>query len=131
MAGAKTLEQANEYLETKFLAEWNERFTVKAGSDVDAHWPLGKTKRYTWLMTAGAMAPRPGSSIAPMTEIELASVLSHAEQRQVTNDYTVKWEGRWWQIPKEAARAGLRRASIRIEGRLDATVMARIGGGFV
>jgi len=106
MAGAKTLEQANEYLETKFLAEWNVRFTVKAGSDVDAHRPLGKT-------------------------IELASVLSHVEQRQVTNDYTVKWEGRRWQIPKEAARAGLRRASIRIEARLDATVMARIGGGFV
>jgi hypothetical protein len=106
LAGAKTLEEANEYLETKFLAEWNQRFTVKAGSDVDAHRPLGKT-------------------------IELASVLSHAEQRQVTNDYTVKWEGRRWQIPKEVTEAGLRRASIRIEGRLDGTVMARIGGGFV
>lgn len=106
MAGAKTLEQANEYLETKFLAEWNERFTVKAGSEVDAHRPLGKT-------------------------IELASVLSHAEPRQVTNDYTVKWQGRRWQIPKEAARAGLRRASIRIEARLDASVMARTGEGFV
>jgi hypothetical protein len=106
LAGAKTLEQANEYLETKFLAEWNERFTVKAGSDVDAHRPLGKT-------------------------IELASVLSHVEQRQVTNDYTVKWEGRRWQIPKEAARPGLKRASIRIEARLDATMMARIGSGFV
>jgi hypothetical protein len=106
LAGAKTLEQANEYLETKFLTEWNERFTVKPGSEVDAHRPLGKT-------------------------IELASVLSHAEQRQVTNDYTVKWEGRRWQIPKEAARAGLRRALIRVEARLDGGVMARIGEGFV
>lgn len=106
LAGAKTLEEANEYLERKFLAEWNERFTVKAGSDVDAHRPLGKT-------------------------IELASVLSHVEPRQVTNDYTVKWEGRRWQIPKEATGPGLRRKSIRIEERLDGTVMARIGGGFV
>lgn len=106
MAGAKTLEEANEYLEMKFLAEWNERFTVKAGSEVDAHRPLGET-------------------------IALASVLSHAEQRQVTNDYTVKWEGRRWQIPKEAVRAALRRASIRIEARLDGRVMARVGEGFV
>lgn len=106
MAGAGTLEEANEYLEMKFLAEWNERFTVKAGSEVDAHRPLGET-------------------------IALASVLSHAEQRQVTNDYTVKWDGRRWQIPKEAARAGLRRASIRIEARLNGSVMARVGEGFV
>lgn len=106
MAGAKTLEEANEYLEKKFLAEWNERFTVKAGSEVDGHRPLGET-------------------------IALASVLSRAEQRQVTNDYTVKWDGRRWQIPKEAARAGLRGSPIRIEARLDGRVMARVGEGFV
>ena len=106
LAGAKTLEEANAYLETKFLAEWNERFTVKAASEVDGHRPLGET-------------------------MALASVLSHTEQRQVTNDYTVKWNGGRWQIPKEAVRAGLRRASIRIEARLDGSVMARIGEEYV
>lgn len=105
-AGAKTLEEANAYLESKFLAEWNERFTVAAANEVDGHRPLGKTT-------------------------PLRSILSHAEQRQVTNDYTVKWEGRRWQIPKEAARAGLKRASIRIEARLDGSLMARIGEEFV
>jgi hypothetical protein len=35
-AGAETMEQANEYLEREFLAEWNVRFTVRADSGVEA-----------------------------------------------------------------------------------------------
>jgi predicted DNA-binding protein (UPF0251 family) len=35
--GARTLEQANRYLEKQFLREWNERFTVAPESEVDAH----------------------------------------------------------------------------------------------
>jgi hypothetical protein len=61
----------------------------------------------------------------------LESILSHVEPRQVTNDYTVAWEGRRWQIPKEAVRPGLRRSTIRIEARLDGMLMARLGHGFV
>ena len=80
-AGAKTLEEANQYLERMFLKEWNERFTVKPASAVNAHRPVGET-------------------------LCLASILSHVEQRQVTNDYTVAWEGQRWQIPKrQCARA--------------------------
>src|ERR1039458_8591034 len=102
---AKTTEEANRYLEEEFLPQWSERFMVKPGSDVDAHRPLG-----------------PGAL--------LESTLSWVEQRQVTNDYTVGWEGRRWQIPKPAVRAGLRRSSIRIEARLNGSLMARIGGQF-
>ena len=102
---AKTAEEANRYLEEEFLPQWSERFMVKPGSDVDAHRPLG-----------------PGAL--------LESTLSWVEQRQVTNDYTVGWEGRRWQIPKPAVRAGLRRSSIRIEARLNGSLMARIGGQF-
>lgn len=105
-AGASTLEQANEYLEQQFLVDWNARFTVLAGSEVDAHRPLGET-------------------------LVLESILSHVEPRQVTNDYTVAWEGQRWQIPKEAVRPGLRRSTIRIEARLDGRRMARLGDRFV
>ena len=105
-AHARTVEEANLYLEQVFLKEWNERFTVKAGSAVDAHRPLGERLR-------------------------LASILSHVEQRQVTNDYTVAWEGRRWQIPRPAVQPGLRRSSIRVEARLDGTLQARIGAAFI
>lgn len=105
-AGAASMEEANQYLEAEFLPQWNERFIVKADSEVNAHRALGAT-------------------------LSLESILSHVEQRQVTNDYTVAWEGRRWQIPKAAVRPGLRRSSIRIEARLDGTLQARIGSNFV
>jgi transposase len=105
-AGAGSMEEANQYLEAEFLPEWNQRFIVKADSDVNAHRPLGET-------------------------LSLESILSHMEQRQVTNDYTVAWDGRRWQIPKAAVRPGLRRSSIRVEARLDGTMQARINGDFV
>ena len=105
-AGAATLEDANRYLEEEFLKEWNERFTVQPANGVDAH--------------------------RPMTELlSLESILSHVEQRQVTNDYTVAWEGQKWQIPKAAVRPGLRRSTIRIEARLDGTLQTRVGEHFV
>ncbi|MGD0578327.1 MAG: ISNCY family transposase [Bryobacteraceae bacterium] len=100
-AGANSLEEANRYLEEEFLPEWNRRFTVQAANAVDAHRPLG-----AWLV--------------------LESILSWVEPRQVTNDYTVAWRGQHWQIPKEAVRPGLRRATIRIEARLDGSLWARI-----
>jgi hypothetical protein len=105
-AGAGTMEEANRYLEAEFLPQWNERFTVKADSEVNAYRPPGET-------------------------LSMESILSHVEQRQVTNGYTVAWGGRRWQIPKAAVRPGLRRSSIRIEARLDGTLQARIGDDFV
>lgn len=105
-AGAETEAAANEYLEREFLKEWNERFTVPPANAVNAHRPLTET-------------------------LCLESILSHVEQRQVTNDYTVAWNGRKWQIPKATVRPGLRRSTIRIEARLDGTLQTRIGEHFV
>jgi len=105
-AGAGTLEAANEYLEREFLKDWNERFTVQPDSGVNAHRPMSE-----------ALHPE--------------SILSHVEQREVTNDYTVAWDGGRWQIPKGAVRPGLRRSSIRVEKRLDGTMQTRIGEQFV
>lgn len=104
-AGAKSIEEANEYLEQEFLPQWEQRFTVQPASEVDAHRPLGET-------------------------LSLASTLSWVEQRQVSNDYTVAWAGQYWQLPQEAVRPGLRRSSIRVEARLDGQRVARIDGRF-
>ena len=101
-AGASTREEANKYLEDEFMPEWNRRFTVKAGSEVDAHRPLGDV-------------------------LCMDSILSHVETRKVMNDYTVAWEGQRWQIPKEKVRPGLRGSTIRIEARLDGRRMALVG----
>lgn len=98
-------EEANRYLEERFLPEWNERFTVEGASAVDAHRPVG--------------------------ELDLASILSRAERRQATSDYTVAWDGKRWQIPAVAVRPGLRGSSVRVEQRLDAAMWVRIGNSSV
>ena len=42
VAGVKTLEQANQYLETEFLAWWERELAVEPASADDAHRPLDK-----------------------------------------------------------------------------------------
>jgi DNA-binding Lrp family transcriptional regulator len=105
-AGVKTLEEANEYLEKVFQPMWSKRFRREPASPVDAHRPLGKTQ-------------------------DLASILSRVETRVVDNDFTVSWEGQRYQIPREAVQAGLRRATIRVEERLDGSMWARVGDRMV
>jgi len=100
VAGAKTLEQANAYLETEFLAWWNQTLTVVSASSDDAHRPLGK-------------------------EHNLAASLSHVESRQVANDYTIRFDNRLYQIQQVDIRAGLRGATVRVERRLDAALAVR------
>jgi hypothetical protein len=94
VAGAKTLEQANAYLEAEFIPWWNSTITVVPASSDDAHRPLGK-------------------------EHSLAASLSYVETRQVSNDYTIQVDRQTWQIAPGSIRAGLRGADVRVEMRLD------------
>src|SRR2546423_9646231 len=71
LAGINDLEPGNRFLEETFLPELNRRFWVKPAQEADAHQPV----------------PR-----------ELAEVLSWEEERVVQRDWTVGWQGRWFQI---------------------------------
>jgi len=97
VAGAKTLEQANAYLENEFLAWWNQTLTVRAAVADTAHRPLGK-------------------------QHSLAASLSHVESRQVANDYTLRFENKLYQILRADVLAGLRGGAVRVEKRLDGTL---------
>lgn len=101
-AGAATLEQANRYLAKVFLPMWKQRFCVAAASTVEAHRPLGERQ-------------------------DLDSILSYVEQRVVDNDCTVSWDGKRYQLPKDAILPGLRRSTVRVEARLNGTVWAQVG----
>ena len=100
VAEAKTLEQANAYLETEFLPWWNQTLVVVPASPDDAHRPLGK-------------------------EHSLPASLSYVETRQVGNGYTIQFDNRIYQIARQDIRAGLRRASVRVELRLDGSMAIR------
>src|SRR5579863_4660278 len=101
-ARVKTLEAANAYLDNVFLPQWNQRFVRPPASAAEGHRGLDK--------------------------LDLSSILSVVEPRGVSNDYTVQWRGVKWQIPRVAIRPGLRGSRLRIEQRLDGTMVARIDG---
>jgi len=100
LAGAGTLEEANAYLQREFLPDWEKRFTVAPANPTDAHRRLGK-------------------------EHDLAAILSQVEGRVVTNDYTLRYQGKIYQIARAEIRGGLRGATVRVEQRLDGTLAVK------
>jgi transposase len=105
LAGVGTLEQANAYLEGEFLPEWEKRFTVEPANSTEAHRPLGRTQ-------------------------DLAAILSVVEERVVSNDYTLRYQGKVYQIARAEVGGGLRGAKVRVEKRLDGTVAVRFGNRY-
>ena len=84
-AGVCTLAQANAYLEHKFLPAWARRFTVAPANPTDAHGPLGR-------------------------QHNLTALLSVVQARVVTNDYTLRYQGKSYQIARADVRGGWRGA---------------------
>jgi len=62
---------------------------------------------------------------------DLAASLSHVETRQVRNDYTLRWDGKFYQIDRQAVTPGLRKANVRVEERLDGTLAVRHGARYL
>jgi hypothetical protein len=106
VAGVKTIEQANRYLEEDYLVWWERELTVEPASSDDAHRPLEKSHN-------------------------LAASLSHVETRQVRNDYTFRWEGKLYQIERGSIVTGMRGAAVRVERRLDGSLAVRHGERYV
>lgn len=102
VAGVKTIEEANRYLEGDYLGWWDRELTVEPSNSTDAHRPLDKSHN-------------------------LAASLSHVEQRQVRPDYTLRLDGKFYQIDRRAVTPGLRGANVRVEQRLDGTLAVRHG----
>ena len=99
-AGARTLQEAQRYLQQVYLPLWNRRFTVAATNPTDAHRPLG-------------------------AEHHLAAILSRVESRVVASDYTLRFQGQLFQIARQEVRPGLRGAPVRVEQRLDGSLWVR------
>jgi transposase InsO family protein len=100
VAGVKTIEQANQYLEETYLVWWERELTVDPAHPDDAHRPLDKSHN-------------------------LAASLSHVETRQVRNDYTIPLDAELYQIERQAIVSGLRKANVRVEKRLDGSMAVR------
>lgn len=99
-AGVNTLAAANHYLQQVYLPLWQRRFTCAPASPHDAHRPL-------------------------LASHNLEAILSRQDPRCVSNDYTLRFAGKLWQIQRDQIRPGLRNAQVLVESRLDGTVLVR------
>jgi transposase len=106
IAGARTLEQANAYLEAEYFPTWKEKFTVVAACADNAHRPL-------------------------LPHHDLAAILCPVEQRVVTHDFTIRCQGRTYQIARESIRAGMKGSTVRVELRRKGELAVRFQEKYV
>jgi len=106
VAGARTLEQANTYLQTEFIPWWNQTLAVAPASADDAHRLLDQQHC-------------------------LAASLSYVETRQVNNAYTIQFDNKIYQIARSDIQTGLRQAAVRVEVRLDDSIAVRFGNRYL
>ena len=100
LAGANCLQAAQAYLEQEYLSQWNRTLTREPAGRSDAHRPL-------------------------RAEHDLAAILSHVEERCVAADYTIRYQGKLYQIPRADIRPGLRGGRVRVEQRLDGSLVMK------
>ena len=104
LAKVKTIVQANALLE-RLLPDHNRRFSVAPAETADAHRALGKHHL-------------------------LSAILSVQEERVVSNDYTVRFGNRHYQLDKPIY-PGERGGKVTIELRLDGTMAIRFGAHYL
>jgi len=99
----RELGAANRFLEAKFLPAFNRRFARRAAQAGDLH----------------RCVPR---------GVDLARVLSIREERVVQNDWTLRFENRWFQLAEVHQRLALAGRSVTVCQRLDGRLELLYGG---
>lgn len=101
LAGITTVEDANEFLRERYIAEFNSKFAVKAAER--------------------------GTAFRPSTRKDLDWVFSIQTERVVAKDNTVAIRDRWWQLDKTRWRHSLAGQTVVIHQHLDGRVSIRYG----
>jgi hypothetical protein len=100
VAGVKTLEQANAYLESEYLPQWEKQFTVVPACGDDAHRRLG-------------------------AQHTLETILCPVQGRVIADDYTIRYDGKMYQIAHQLIRPRMRGATVRVESRRSGEIAVR------
>ena len=101
LAGITTMEDANRFLRTRYIGEFNARFSGPAAEKGTAFRRTGRTD-LNWIFTVQT-------------------------ERVVDKDNTVAIRERWWQIDKTRFRHTLAGCTVIIHEHLDETVSIRFG----
>jgi len=100
LAGISTLEPANRFLEHVYLPAHNAAFAVAPADPIDAHRPLLQRHR-------------------------LLEILSWRSDRTLLNDFTLRYDHRWFQLLREQPLRVRPGARIAVERRLDGSTHLR------
>jgi hypothetical protein len=100
------LAQANAYLESEYLPEWNSKFTVVPACGDDAHRKLGQ-------------------------QHALEAILCPVDHRVIASDYTIRHEGKLYQIAAGQIRPRMRGATVRVESRRSGQIAVRFEDGYL
>ena len=101
LAGIATLESANRFLREHYIAEFNQKFTMKAAERGTAFRRCGRS--------------------------DLDWIFSIQTERVVSKDNTVAIRDQWWQLDKTRWRHTLAGQTVTIHQHLDGTVSIRYG----
>lgn len=107
LAGISTIPAANRFLDQTYLAKHNDRFGVAPKSNADIHRPLTKT------------------------EAEMDAIFSFQEERVLSNDYTIHWRNRLFQIEKHQPYFLLPRTRVMVEERLNGEIKIKYKGRYL
>jgi len=98
----KTRDAGNTYIRDHYKDDHNKRFSVPAKNIIDAHRPLSDELK-----------------------TRLSSIFSIQSKRKVNNDYTIQFDGRWFQLEAVQDTTVYKRDEVIVEERLDGSLHIR------
>ena len=101
LRGIQNLEDANHFLSSEYIAEFNSRFAVKASES--------------------------GTAFVPIHHLNLDRIFSVHHQRQVARDNTIQFANRILQVPSTRFRATLAGCQVTVYEHLDSTLSIGYG----
>jgi hypothetical protein len=106
VAGVKTREEANAYLDAEYLREWQAKFAVVPPCADNAHRRLEPSH-------------------------DLDAILSHVEDRTIVGGHSLRFDSKYWKIDRDQIVPGMLGAKARVEWRRDGEVKVRYEGRYL
>jgi hypothetical protein len=107
VAGISTMAEANRFLQELFIPFWNQRFTVAAAEERNAHRPLP-------------------------AEVNLNALFAETVSRSLREDFTFRNKGTFWQINQaDAPETGSKKQKVLVERWLDGSTHYRCADRYV
>jgi hypothetical protein len=108
LAGISTIEKANKFAEEVFIPKHNAQFSVLAQKKRNLHKSLTKFEKEN-----------------------LDKIFSIQKTRVVNNDFTIRYEGKWFQLAETQPTLVLRKARVLVEERINGEIFISLRGKYL